>query len=121
MKQLTVNVHPQNMRLFSGFCPTPLFVAALVISAGISSAPLQAQGDNHENQRSEQKNSRSYHDAKHNDDHQWNDREDQAYQKWTQENHRKNNDFSKLKPSDQQSYWDWRHNHSDAQLNIEIR
>ena len=40
---------------------------------------------------------------------------------WTQETHRKSEDFAKLNSRDQQSYWDWRHNHSDAQLKIEIK
>ncbi len=62
-----------------------------------------------------------YHDAKHNDDHVWNDHEDKAYRMWAQENHRKYRDFAKIKVEDQQSYWDWRHEHSDAQLKIDIR
>lgn len=35
-------------------------------------------------------------------------------------NHRKYNDFSKLKENDRQNYWNWRHEHSDALLKIEI-
>jgi hypothetical protein len=64
---------------------------------------------------------KSYHDAKHNDDHVWNDHEDKAYRIWAKDNHRKYRDFAKLKVEDQQSYWDWRHDHSDAQLKIDIR
>ena len=64
---------------------------------------------------------RSYHDAKHNDDHAWNDREDRAYHAWVDENHRKYRDFAKLNARDRQAYWDWRHDHSDAQLKIDIR
>ena len=30
-------------------------------------------------------------------------------------------DFAKLKDNDQQRYWAWRHQHSDAQLKIEVR
>jgi hypothetical protein len=36
------------------------------------------------------------------------------------QNHRKNRDFAKLKVNDQQAYWDWRHEHSDALLKIDI-
>ena len=63
---------------------------------------------------------RTYHDAQHNDDHAWNDHEDKAYRMWAKENHRKYRDFAKLKPEDQQAYWGWRHEHSDALLKIDI-
>ncbi len=36
-------------------------------------------------------------------------------------NHRKYTTFSRLNDNDQQAYWGWRHEHSDAQLNIVIR
>jgi hypothetical protein len=62
-----------------------------------------------------------YHDAKHNDDHEWNDHEDRAYRIWVKENHRKYRDFAKLKEEERQSYWGWRHEHSDAVLKIDIR
>jgi hypothetical protein len=62
---------------------------------------------------------RRYHDAKHNDDHEWNEHENQAYRMWVQERRRKYDDFSKLK--DRDAYWDWRHNHSDAVLRLDVR
>jgi hypothetical protein len=64
---------------------------------------------------------RSYHDKGHNDEHQWNAHEDKAYRIWAKENHRKYVSFAKLKEDDQQSYWAWRHDHSDALLKIEIK
>jgi hypothetical protein len=64
---------------------------------------------------------KSYHDKEHNDDHQWNNHEDQAYRMYAKENHRKASNFSKLKDNDQQAYWGWRHEHSDATLKINIR
>jgi hypothetical protein len=103
------------MRTFSGFLGAALLCVLTI------PAVLLAQGERRENQRQEQENIRRYHDARHKDDHDWNDHEDRAYRMWAQENHRKYNDFSRLKERDQQSYWDWRHNHSDAQLHIEIR
>ena len=67
------------------------------------------------------KTARTYHDKKRNDDHEWNALEDQAYQIYAKENHRKSRDFSTLKDNDQQAYWGWRHEHSDAVLKIDIR
>jgi hypothetical protein len=62
-----------------------------------------------------------YHDKRHNDDHEWNSHEDQAYRMWVKEGHRKNTEFVRLRANDQQAYWGWRHEHSDALLKIEIR
>lgn len=63
---------------------------------------------------------RVYHDKEHNDDHHWDKKEDRAYGMWEKENHRKHTDFKKLKDEDQQRYWAWRHEHSDAVLKIDI-
>jgi hypothetical protein len=63
---------------------------------------------------------KTYHDAAKNDDHKWNSNEDKAYRVWVKDNHRKYVGFDKLKAEDQQSYWGWRHEHSDAVLKIDI-
>ncbi len=62
-----------------------------------------------------------YHDKGHNDDHEWNSHENQAYHAWVKEGHRRNTDFARLNENDQQAYWGWRHEHSDALLHIDIR
>ena len=103
------------MKILSGLCGAALLCALTIPAA------MQAQDDRRDNQRSDQQNNKTYHDAKHNDDHQWNDHENRAYQMWTQETHRKSENFAKLNSRDQQSYWDWRHDHSDAQLKIELK
>jgi hypothetical protein len=64
---------------------------------------------------------RKYHDAAHNDDHTWNKNEDQAYRIYAKQNHRKYVTFDTLKENDQQSYWNWRHEHDDASLKIVIK
>jgi len=89
-----------------------LFATALIIPITVTPPALQAANDHRV---------RTYHDREHNDDHQWNDHEDRAYRMWAKENHRKYRDFAKLKENDQQAYWAWRHNHSDAELKIDIR
>jgi hypothetical protein len=116
-----VRLHLTTMKILSRFCGIGLLGVTLIVPLAILPGALQAQGDRRDNQKYDQKNDRRYHDAKNNDDHEWNSHEDQAYRMYVQENHRKYNDFSRLKAKDQQTYWGWRHNHSDAALKIEIR
>jgi ribulose kinase len=94
------------------FLNTALLGAALIASIAMPTTALRA---------ADQKSARSYHDAQHNDDHQWNRNEDQAYRVYVKQNHRRNTTFVKLKDNDQQAYWGWRHEHSDAVLRINIR
>ena len=94
------------------FLNAALLGAALTIPVAMAPTVLRAQ-DN--------RAARSYHDKQHNDDHEWNNHEDQAYRMYAKQNHRKYRDFSRLKENDQQNYWGWRHEHSDAQLKITIR
>ncbi len=93
------------------FLNTTLLIAGLAIP--LTFTPTALRADDHR--------AHSYHDNAHNDDHQWNDHEDKAYRIWAKENHRKYQDFSRLKEKDQQAYWGWRHDHSDALLKIDIR
>jgi hypothetical protein len=97
--------------MMSRFCGTALLGAALLTPLAIMPIALRAE-DPH---------ARTYHDKKNNDDHQWNAHEDQAYRMYAKENHRKAREFSKLNENDQQTYWGWRHEHSDAVLKIDIR
>jgi len=61
-----------------------------------------------------------YHDKAHHDDHEWNGREDQAYRVYGNEHHYRYREFHTLNGHEQQSYWNWRHHHSDAVLKIEV-
>jgi hypothetical protein len=94
----------------------PRFLNATLLGVAliITMAPSALPADDH-------KTARSYHDKQHNDDHEWNGQEDKAYRMWAKESHRKPAEFSKLKDNDQQAYWGWRHEHSDALLKIDIR
>jgi hypothetical protein len=94
------------------FLNAALLGAALIIPVALAPNALRAQNHNA---------ARSYHDKDHNDDHEWNSHEDQAYRMYVKQNHRKYHEFSKLKENDQQAYWGWRHDHSDAVLKINIR
>ena len=94
------------------FWNSAVLSAALIGS--IALAPTALRADDHKDE------GRRYHDKQHNDDHHWDNREDQAYRMWTKEKHRKVVEFSRIKQNDQQAYWRWRHDHSDAFLKIEI-
>ena len=96
----------------SRFWSVGLLSAALMMTFAVAPTVLRAQ---------EQKGSRTYHDKQHNDDHAWNGQEDKAYRIYAKQNNRKSTEFSKLKDDDQQSYWNWRHDHSDSLLKIEIK
>jgi hypothetical protein len=96
------------MRTFSSYFRFGMLSVALITPLVLSPTVMRADD-------------KRYHDAKHNDDHAWNDHEDRAYHMWVEQNHRKYSDFDRLKARDQQSYWNWRHEHSDAQLKIDIR
>ena len=91
------------------FLNAALLSAALIVPIAMIPTSLRAEDEKH-----------SYHDKKHNDDHEWNSHEDQAYKMWVKEKHRKYNDFGKLNERDQENYWAWRHEHSDAVLKIDI-
>jgi hypothetical protein len=95
----------------SRFWSTALLSAALMAPIA---APRMLRAE-------DQKAARTYHDKQHNDDHAWNGQEDKAYRIYATQNHRKYGDFSKLKDNDQQNYWNWRHEHSDALLKIEVK
>ena len=81
--------------------------------APLALAPTALRADDH-------KVAVTYHDKQHNDDHEWNPQEDRAYRAYAKQNHRKYTTFSTLKEDDQQAYWGWRHQHSDAVLKINI-
>jgi hypothetical protein len=97
--------------MMSRFWSVALLSAALMTPLAVAPTVLRAQ---------DQK-ARTYHDKQHNDDHAWNGQEDKAYRIYAKQNHRKYSEFSKLNDDNQQAYWNWRHEHSDALLKIEIR
>ncbi len=92
--------------------------AAIIGCALTSPAVLSAQDhDDHH----DQDHRREYHDEHHHDDHRWNDHEDRAYHIWLEQRHHRYIGFDQLSARDQQRYWDWRHNHDDSLLQINIR
>jgi hypothetical protein len=82
--------------------------AALVIPVAVS-----AQSRDQQDRRQNNQQLRRYEDRAHNNSHQWDDREDQAYRRYLQEQRRDYRAFSKLGRRDQNNYWNWRHTHPD--------
>ena len=60
-------------------------------------------------------------DKRHNDYHEWNDREDKAYHIYWEQNHHAYVDWDHASERQREAYWNWRHKHSDAILKIDIR
>ena len=58
---------------------------------------------------------RRVYDRAHKDYHVWTDQEDRAYHRYLEERHLGYHDYDKLKPTQQRSYWNWRHTHPDGE------
>ncbi len=93
------------------FLSATALTAAVAVTCAIAPATLRAE---------EHSDSVTYHDKSHHDDHQWNGQEDKAYGMYEKQNHRKSVEFSKRNEKQQQQYWNWRHNHSDTVLKIDL-
>ena len=85
-----------------------LLSAALVVPV-----VARAQERDRQDRRQSDHQTRRYEDRAHNDFHEWNNNEDQAYRRYLQENRRKYHDFATAKKKDQHNYWNWRHSHRD--------
>ena len=92
-----------------------LILTAFALSASLI-APVAARADdrNHQDKRYYDKDGRDYHT--------WNTNEDRAYRHYLGEQHRDYRDFNRTKRTQQQQYFQWRHNHDDNTLfKVEIR
>ncbi len=85
-----------------------LLTGTALLLALVLSPAIYAQ-DHHDDQGSQR-----YYDSKHKDYHSWNSDENQRYHQYLQENHKKDHDFNKSSKRDQQSYWDYRHQHESS-------
>jgi hypothetical protein len=98
---------------------TTILGSGLMIPTVVVPTALRAD-DKDRDDKDRDRKERIYRDKKHNDEHHWNDHEDKAFRMYSEQNHRPYKDFHRLNERDQQSYWDWRHDHSDSELKIEI-
>lgn len=85
---------------------------AVLLSAALFVPATIVQAQDHQDRQNTQ--NKRYYDSTHKDYHEWNANEDQAYHQYLQENHRKNQDWSRASKRDQNAYWNWRHEHPDA-------
>jgi hypothetical protein len=79
------------------------YAAALLLAVGLT-APLVIADD---------QQGKRYYDKSHKDYHQWNENETKTYNLFLNEKHIQVHVFNKAKPSEQQQYWQWRHEHPD--------
>ncbi len=79
------------------------FLAAALLTCTLS-VPLVLAQDHQ---------SRRYYDKTHKDYHEWNDNENRSFETFRSERHIKSHDFAHAKKSEQQQYWNWRHEHPD--------
>lgn len=96
------------MKHFMHRCYTVGALAASLAFAGGVWAQDRDHQDRHANEQQ-----RRYEDAAHNDSHEWNEQEDQAYRRYLTEHHKKYHDFAKANKKEQSDYWKWRHEHPD--------
>ncbi len=76
-----------------------------IFASTISLLPNTAIAQEHEN--------RTYTDSAHHDKHEWNAKEDDAWKRYREEHHIKQEDFARAKRRQQEDYWKWRHEHPD--------
>ena len=100
------------------FLTTAVLGAALLTPAFI--APAAARADDHDRDRDHQRE-HVYQDRDHHDEHHWDKREDRAYRMYLREQHRRYRTFDRMNDRDQAAYWEWRHEHPDSALHIDIR
>jgi hypothetical protein len=80
------------------------YAGTFLLAVGIIATPLVA-ADDHDTHR--------YYDKQHKDYHQWDGNEQKSYTVYLNENHIQVHAFKKAKPTEQQQYWQWRHEHPD--------
>ena len=84
------------------------YLSALVLSEALLTpvAVTAAKDDDHHRVK-------RYYDRDSRDWHEWNEREDSAYRRYMQEQHRANREWAKANRKQQREYWKWRHSHPD--------
>jgi hypothetical protein len=86
------------------------------------STSLFAQDRDHGRDRDDHKDNRHHvYDKHHKDYHDFDQREDRAWNMYWQQRHHAAVDWDRASDRQRQDYWSWRHSHSDAVLQINVR
>lgn len=91
-------------------------ISALVLAATIavpSVVAAAAAPQDRQAQTQQQRPPARVYDRANKDYHAWDQQEDRAYRSWLDEQHQPYRTYSKLKRTDQDRYWQWRHAHPD--------
>lgn len=92
---------------------TSLFLAAALATPLATIASPRPQDDRDSRTSKDSKDTHRVYDAKHKQYHNWDDNENQAWNRYLSENHKKDHAFTKATKKEQEEYWDWRHDHPD--------
>jgi hypothetical protein len=87
-----------------------IFLGAALMAPAMAVAQLQVEVGPHR-----------YYDRDHRDWHNWDDHEVYAYRAWNTERNHPYVEWNTLNRRDQRNYWRWRHQHSDAALQVNVR
>lgn len=96
-------------------CLTSLFLAAALAVPVVTIAAPRAQDDRDSRSSQDSRDAKQHrvYDSAHKDYHNWDDNEQQAWNRYLSEHHEKSRDFSKATKREQTEYWNWRHAHPD--------
>ena len=96
------------MRRADRYIASLFLTAALMAPASIVAAPGPQDRDAKDQGR--------VYDKDHNDYHDWNNNEKNAWERYQREKHvKEHHDFSNADEKERADYWNWRHNHPDKQ------
>jgi hypothetical protein len=82
----------------------------LAFAGAICTPPrLMAQHD----ENAQHQSNKTYYDAAHKDQHEWNNDENGRWNSYRNEHHIKQSNFARASKREQQDYWKYRHEHSN--------
>jgi ribulose kinase len=84
-----------------------LTVAAALGGTAFMPAAASAQDRDHDGYRDDHR----VYDRSHHDYHSWNGNEDRKYREYLETHHRHYTAYSRMNRTQQQAYWQWRHDH----------
>jgi hypothetical protein len=86
------------------------FLCTCLLGSALLMPMVMKADDDHHGDRDR---AHRYWDPNTRDWHNWDDREQEAYKRYAQEQHRQARAFEKANKKEQSEYWKWRHNHPD--------